>query len=880
MEKLTSNEIRIMYLKFFENKGHLITPSFPLVPINDNSLLLINSGMAPLKTYFSGLEIPPNKRMATSQKCIRTGDIENIGKTARHLTFFEMLGNFSFGDYFKNEIIEWAWEFVLKQLKLPYERVYISVYYEDEETYKIWNEKIGIPKEKIYKMGKEDNFWEVGIGPCGPCTELYFDRGEEYGCKSPDCKMGCSCDRYIEFWNLVFTQFNKNEEGEYLELQQKNIDTGMGLERIACIMQDVHSVFDIDIMKNIRDTVCKIAQVKYGENSKIDESIRIISDHIRSVTFMTGDGVIPSNEGRGYVLRRLIRRAIRHGKTLGIENKFLTDLVEIVINVYKEAYSELLDKKDYVYKVISSEEEKFYLTLDQGIEVLKKYILDIKNSNINVLSGENAFKMYDTYGFPLELMEEILDEHGIKIDIKSFEEEMEKQKTRARESRDVNSFIGKDMDVYDLLSNEISSKFVGYDTLDINKSKVLSIIVDNKIVDSAIKDDQVQIILNETPLYAEGGGQKGDSGVIEGKSSKIEILDCVKASNDKILHIGKILEGEIRVGEEVSVTVNEKQRRDTARNHSATHLLQKVLKEYLGNHIEQAGSFVSQNRLRFDFTHFSALTREDLINIETSVNNKILESLKVKITEEDIQEAKKMGAMALFGEKYSERVRVANIGDYSLELCGGTHVKNTSEICSFKIISTSSVGAGIRRIEAITGEEALIYYKKQNNTIYHLMEMIKSNEENLLKKFENILNQNKELAIELEKLKFKGVQSNINDIIDNKLNYKNINIISKEVKDYDMSSIRKLGDCIKDKLISGVIILASTFDNKVNLLVMVTDDVIKLGVNAGNIVKEAIDIVGGKGGGRSNIAQAGGKDVSKIQECLNKALEVVKNQIV
>lgn len=878
MKPLGLNEIREKYLSFFEQKNHLRLPSFPLVPINDKSLLLINSGMAPLKTYFTGQEIPPNKRITTCQKCIRTGDIENVGKTARHGTFFEMLGNFSFGDYFKEEIIPWSWEFVTEVMGIPVDKLYVSVYQEDDETYEIWNKKMGLGTDRIFRMGKDDNFWEVGLGPCGPCSEIYYDRGIEFGCGSETCTVGCECDRYMEFWNLVFTEFSKEEDGTYKKLEHPNIDTGMGLERMATMMQNVTSIFDVDTIKAISDHVCKIAGVEYGKNDNTDISIRIITDHIRSVVFMTADGVLPSNDGRGYVLRRLLRRAIRHGKLLGINKAFLKPLCETVIKVSKEAYKELFEKQDYIFKVILVEEERFFETLDQGMEILKA-ILDKNKKDIqSVLKGSDAFKLYDTYGFPLDLTKEILEEQNMTIDEEAFEKEMEAQRNRARSARSESTYMGSEQTVYNKLDTNINSVFIGYDKYE-TESEILAIIKNGEIVESANALDEVAIILDKTTLYAESGGQKGDNGKIQLNNNIFIVNDCIKVIGNKIVHLGIIKQGTFKVNEKVKVSVDIEKRLDTARNHTTTHLLQKALREVLGNHIEQAGSYVSSERLRFDFTHFVAMTNDEIERVEDIVNKKILESLDVNVSENTIEEARKLGATALFGEKYGKIVRVVNVSDYSIEFCGGTHLKNTSQAGTFKLMSESGVAAGVRRIEGITGTSALSYYKSLNTKIKIIGDLFKVTPENILRKVESFMLESEVLNRKMEQLNEKMSLSFVEDIVSNIEYINDKAVIAYNLEGLDINALKTIGDQIKTKLKSCVIMLGSLKDDKTNVIIMVTDDLVKSGVNAGNIIKACAHIIGGNGGGRPNMAQLGGKDYSKISDFYAKAKELVRDTI-
>ena len=694
MKYLGVNEIREEFLKFFESKDHLRLPSFPLVPRNDNSLLLINSGMAPMKAYFTGQEIPPSKRVTTCQKCIRTGDIDNVGKTARHGTFFEMLGDFSFGDYFKNEIVPWSWEFVTKVL-------------EDDETGKIWHDVVGLPWDRIVKLGKEDNFWEHGTGPCGPCTEIYYDRGPEYGCDSPTCGVGCDCDRYMEFWNLVLTQFNAEEDGTYTELAMKNVDTGMGLERMATIMQGVDSIFDVDTVKSIRDAVCAKAGVEYGKDHKTDVSVRVITDHIRSVTMMTADGVLPSNEGRGYVLRRLLRRAARHGKLLGIEGEFLAELSKSVIACSGEAYPELVEKQDYIFKILSIEENSFYKTIDKGMEILKADMEEMKAAGEKVMSGEKSFRLYDTYGFPVDLTKEILAEEGMEIDEDAFTAEMKAQKERARSARAKSNYMGAAETVYNELPVELETAFAGYDVYDVANAKIVALVANEAVAETAQAGDTVAVFLDRTPFYAESGGQVGDQGVIKTETGVVKVTNCVKVVGGKIAHMGEVTEGLVQVGEMACASIDVEPRMASSRNHSATHLLDKALRTVLGTHVEQAGSYVSAERLRFDFTHFAAMTADEIKEVERLVNDAIFASYDVHTDEMSIDEARNRGAMALFGEKYGEVVRVVDMGGYSIELCGGAHLKNTAQVGSFKILSENGVAAGVRRIEAVTGKEAL-----------------------------------------------------------------------------------------------------------------------------------------------------------------------------
>lgn len=879
MKQFSLNELREMYLSFFESKGHLRKKSFPVVPQNDNSLLLINAGMAPLKPYFTGQEVPPSKRMTTCQKCIRTGDIENIGKTARHLTCFEMLGNFSFGDYFKEEAISWAWEFVTKVLELPEDRLFVSVYEEDQPTAKIWHDKMGVPEDHIVFMGKEDNFWEVGVtGPCGPCSEIYFDRGPEYGCDSPTCSVGCDCDRYMEFWNLVFTQFDRQEDGTYLPLPNPNIDTGMGLERLAAMMQGVSSVFDVDTFKAIRNHVCALANVKYGESDKTDMSIRVITDHIRSATFMASDGVLPSNEGRGYVMRRLIRRAVRHGKLLGIEGLFLKELVKTVVDNSKHEYTELEDKFDYIVKLLTVEEENFNKTIEQGLSILNGYIEELEAKGEKVLGGEASFKLYDTYGFPIDLTSEILEEKGLGIDEEGFKAEMEAQRKRAREARGETNYSGRDKNVYDELPNTLTTEFVGYKELEV-ESTIDALTTDEAIVSEATEGMAVNIISKVTPFYAESGGQMGDSGTITTANGTVEVTNTTKVVGGKFAHHGKVVAGTVKQGETATFKVNSTVRLDSARNHSATHLLQKALREVVGGHVEQAGSNVTNERLRFDYTHFEALTAEQIERVEAIVNEKVLEALDITTMETSIDEARKLGAMALFGEKYGEVVRVVDMGRYSIELCGGTHLVNTAQIGTFKIVSETGVASGVRRIEAVTGRGAIHYYQAIEKELNEVAKLTKTKKDAVAKKVEHILAESKEIQIENERIKAEMAKAEAENILDEIGEVAGFKVLVAELPAMDMNGLRNMGDTFKDKLGEGVVVLASCMDEKVSLVGMATNGAVNAGIHCGNIIKTSVAVVGGGGGGRPNMAQAGGKDVTKVKEALETAKEIINQQL-
>lgn len=878
MEKMGLNEIRSKFLEFFESKGHYVANSYSLVPNNDKSLLLINSGMAPLKNYFSGVEVPPNVRMCTSQKCIRTGDIENVGITARHATFFEMMGNFSFGDYFKRESIKWGWEFVTEWLNIPEDKIWVTVYEEDDDSYDIWAKEMNFPEERMVRLGKDDNFWEIGTGPCGPCSEIYFDRGEEYGCDNPDCKPGCDCDRYLEFWNHVFTQFDRDEEGNYSLLESKNIDTGMGLERMGCIMQGVDTIFEVDTIKSILEAVEKLTGVKYGENPKNDISLRIITDHIRAVTFLVSDGVLPSNEGRGYVLRRLLRRAARHGKLLGVKELFLQKLIDEVIKVNDKAYPVLVEKESYIKKVVGIEEEKFNETIDQGTEILNSYIEVLKSEGKTVLSGQEAFKLYDTYGFPIDLTKEILEEEHLSVDEEAFNEEMEKQKERARNARGNMDGESWKEDPLSKLETTVDSIFNGYSEI-YGEGTIEAIVKDDELVQSAKEGDKVSIVLDNTTFYPEGGGQVGDCGLITNENLVVEVLNTKKGANNSIKHIGIIKSGKISNGDKVKTLVDREIRMSAARNHSATHLLHKALKEVLGDHVNQAGSLVTPERLRFDITHFEAISNEELKVIEEKVNNVILSSLDIKCDTMNIKEAKEKGATALFGEKYGDEVRVVSMGDYSTELCGGTHLTNTSQVGMFKILSEGGVAAGVRRIEAITGKAVYEYLKERDGIISEVCVNLKSKEDNLIQRISSLLEENKNLSKELHDMKAKMSLQSADSIFDSKVEVNGVNLITNKFEGMDMDTLRETADNLRDKLGSGVVVLANVVDDKVNFVVTATKDVLDKGIHSGNIVREVAKIAGGKGGGRPNMAQAGASDVSKVDQALSYASEVIKTQV-
>lgn len=878
MQPYGVNQLRKMFLEFFESKGHLAMKSFSLVPHNDKSLLLINSGMAPLKPYFTGQEIPPRRRVTTCQKCIRTGDIENVGKTARHGTFFEMLGNFSFGDYFKNEAIEWSWEFLTEVVGLDPDRLYPSIYEEDEEAFEIWNKKMGIPAERIFRFGKADNFWEHGSGPCGPCSEIYYDRGEKYGCGSPDCTVGCECDRYMEIWNNVFTQFDNDGHGHYSELEQKNIDTGMGLERLASVVQDVDSIFDVDTLKALRDHICRLADTEYGKDAQADISIRVITDHTRSVTFMISDGIMPSNEGRGYVLRRLLRRACRHGRLLGIEGSFIPELAQTVIEGSKDGYPELEEKKDFILKVIAKEEDQFNKTIDQGLGILAEMTAKMEAEQTTTLSGADAFKLYDTYGFPIDLTKEILEEKGMQVDEEGFHASMEVQRKTARAARGETNYMGADVTVYESIDPSITSTFVGYENL-AWKSPITVLTSDTEIVEALSDGQRGTVFAEETPFYATSGGQEADTGIIRTAEGEFKVEDTVKLLGGKIGHVGVVVKGMIKTGDQAELCVNAEKRALSARNHSATHLLQKALRTVLGTHVEQAGSSVNEDRLRFDFSHFSAMTAEELQKVEEIVNEQIVAGLPVKVENMPIEEARKTGAQALFGEKYGDVVRVVNMGDYSIEFCGGTHVKNTNEIMAFKILSESGVAAGVRRIEALTSKGLIRYYDNLEKKLNEAAKVLKATPDNLAEKIAHLTAENKALHSEVESLKSKLAQDAMGDVMDQVQEIKGVKLLAAEVDGVDMNGLRDLGDQLKEKLGEGVVVLASGNDGKVSLMVTATDEAMKQGAHAGNLVKAIAGLVGGGGGGRPNMAQAGGKNPAGIQEALKKAAEALEGQL-
>ena len=870
MKFMTGNELREKYLQFFASKDHLVLPSYSLIPENDPTLLMVGAGMAPFKPFFTGKMKPPHPRITTSQKCVRTGDIENVGKTARHHTFFEMLGNFSFGDYFKREAIAWAWEFITKHLEIPEEQLWVTIYPDDEEAFDIWTKEVGVNPERVVKL--EDNFWEIGPGPCGPCSEIYVDLGPERGC-SDNCVLGCDCDRYLEIWNLVFTQFDRDEAGNYNPLAKKNIDTGAGLERIASVLQNKKSNFETDLIFPIIEYASKVSGVKYETSTKNDISLKVIADHARSMTIMILDGILPSNEGRGYVLRRIIRRAIRHGRLLGIETSFLAGAVDAVITIFGNVYPELVEKQDYIRKVISLEEERFHTTLAQGIELLSKLIADLKVTGKDVLDGKSAFKLYDTFGFPWELTAEILEENKFSLDKDAFDAAMNEQRERARAARQENQRVS----VPDLTGINVDSLKQDYN---VTTAKVVLLWKDGKAVEQVHDGEEVGIILDTTAFYAEGGGQAGDTGMIETEVGKVEIENAKKLANGTIYHIGMVVEGLIKVGDNVKILIDAEVKQATARNHTATHLLHAALKNIVGEHVNQAGSSVNSERLRFDFSHFEPLTTEQIEKIEQQVNEAILKAITVDISEKTQNEAKEMGAMALFGEKYGDIVRVVNIKDCSVELCGGTHVNNVAEIGLFKIVSEAGVASGVRRIEAITGKLAYDKVNSVEKTLNKAAGLLKSRNNEVVEKIEALLTQVKTLEQQLAVSNSKMAQETASELLATAIDVNGVTIVNAEVEIEDMDGLRNLADLLRDKLTVGVIVLgAKIADDKVNFVVMATKDAVAKGIHAGNIIKETAKVAGGGGGGRPDMAQAGGKNPKKITEALTMATEVITKQI-
>ena len=875
MKWTSLNELREKYLSFFESKGHLRLPSFPLVPINDKSLLLINSGMAPMKKYFTGEEIPPRNRVTTCQKCIRTPDLDRVGHTARHGTYFEMLGNFSFGDYFKEEAIAWAWEFLTEWLEIPGELLWPSIYENDEEAFEIWNKKIGVPAERIVRLGKADNFWEHGSGPCGPCSEIYFDRGLKYGCGSPDCKPGCDCDRFMEIWNNVFSQFNNDGNGNYTELAQKNIDTGMGLERLACVMQGVDNLFEVDTVRKILNTVCAISGKSYGDNAKDDISIRVVTDHIRSATFMISDGVIPSNEGRGYVLRRILRRACRFGKLLGIDRAFLCELCEVVIGENIGAYPELGEKKDYILKVIGNEEERFDATIDAGLNILTTIIDDAVKADKKIISGEDVFKLYDTFGFPLDLTREIIEEKGLGIDEDTFKTLMQEQRERARAAR--GNISGWSASSKDLISGIEKTEFVGY-TDNKADAKVLAIIVDENSVNE-VNEGEFTLVLDKTPFYGEGGGQVGDEGCVNGANASAVVLDT-KKTDGVYLHICNMTSGAIKVGDTVSAEVNASRRAAIMRNHSSLHLLQGALRKVLGTHVEQAGSYVDEGRGRFDFTHFSAMTAEEIAKVEAIVNENILKGIVVDTVETDIENAKKMGAMMLFGEKYGATVRVVKMGDASTEFCGGTHVDNTAKVGLFKIVSESSVASGVRRIECVTGNGVIALLAEKDKLLADTAKELKAqNVNDISARAAQLQGELHTAKREIDALNSKLAGSKLDAILASAVAVGSVKLVTAKLDDMQIDAVRTLADEIKANYADTVAVIAAVNGDKLNFVAAAGKDAVAAGAHAGKLVGAVAAISGGKGGGRPDGAMAGGRDLCKVDEALAAALPTLEGMI-
>ena len=878
---MKSSEIRAIFLKFFQQKGHLVLPSFSLIPKNDPSLLLIGAGMAPLKPYFTGESIPPHPRIATCQKCVRTPDIEKVGITARHATFFEMLGNFSFGDYFKEEAIIWAWELVTGVYNLPEERLYVSVYENDDEAYAIWRDKIGLTESKIYRLGKEDNFWEIGPGPCGPCSEIYYDLGPEHGCGRPNCQVGCDCDRFLEVWNLVFTQYNKETDGSYTPLEQKNIDTGAGLERLAMVLQGVGSLYEIDIVKPILDYFASISGVVYGRERKKDISLRVLTEHLRGITFMVSDGILPSNEGRGHVLRRILRRAVRHGALLGLEAPFLSRGVPLLADLMGDAYPELIENKEYIMRVISLEEERFKETLSQGMEILDEQVAALKEKKLAVLSGEDAFRLYDTYGFPLDLTREILAESGFSVDEQGFNRALEQQRERARAALGAQG-AGEKNFILSSLTKGMTTKFLGYETLSA-EGEVIGIVAaaGGELLteaDAARAEEELYLILDQSPFYAERGGQVGDTGLIVAPEGLARVKDTISGSGEQIYHLVEIQKGRIRRGEKVRAVVDQKRREDIARHHTATHLLHRALRDMLGEHVRQAGSLVTPERLRFDFSHFAPLAPFELKKLEENVNSILLQNLAVEAVYTTLEEARRQGAIALFDEKYGERVRLVRIEDYSLELCGGTHVGSTGEIGIFKILAEGSVGAGVRRLEAVAGRKAYDYLSNRDDLLKELSALLKAPEEKLAEKLKEILEEQKELKLRLKQLTQQLSSYHLEDILQKVDRSLGISVLSAQVEAESVEVLRDYLDRLRDKLKSGIIVLGSVHNGKVSLVAAVTKDLVQKGFHAGRIIGEVAKITGGGGGGRAEMAQAGGKDPEKLSQALSGVLPLVQKQ--
>lgn len=873
MKNMTGNEIREAFLNFFAERGHLIQPSASLIPQDDPTLLLIGAGMAPFKPFFTGKMKPPSPRITTCQKCVRTGDIENVGRTARHHTFFEMLGNFSFGDYFKKEVIPWSWEFLTEVLEIPADKLWITIYTDDDEAFDIWHNVVGVPAERIIRL--EENFWEIGSGPCGPCSEIHVDLGEERGCGKPDCAVGCDCDRYLEIWNLVFTQYNQNDDGTYTPLKNKNIDTGAGLERLASVLQQKKSNFETDLIFPIIEYAASVANKKFGVDSKTDISLKVIADHARSLSVMISDGVLPSNEGKGYVLRRILRRAVRHGRLIGINSLFLADAVDIVIKIFEGVYPEMAEKRDYIKKVVEMEETRFMQTLQQGTEILNEEIASLREAGEKVLSGASAFKLYDTFGFPWELTAEILEENSMAMDKDGFDKAMMEQKERARCARADKECLPV---VYNTTAFEAEKLLVNEDAKE-GKVVLLYEQQNPQPVQTVTDGECVAVILDVTPFHAEGGGQLGDTGRLVAPSGVVEVTNTKKLPNGSTILIGHVTEGVINSGEQVITDVNRQRKNDIARNHTATHLMHAALKEVLGTHVNQAGSYVGPDRLRFDFSHFSQVTEEELKKVEAIVNERILDSLDVDITETEISKAKAMGAMALFGEKYGDVVRVVNVPGFSMELCGGVHVKNTALIGMFKIISESSSGAGVRRIEAVTGHGALAFVNETETLVRNVAQGLKCRTNDILGRIESLQAELKNAEQKANELADRIASSQLDEIESKVKNFKGVNALVQAVNVDDIDALRSLGDKMRDK-VGGVVVLANiASEDKINILAMATKDATKAGIHCGNIVKEVAKITGGNGGGRPDMAQAGGRDINKLHEALDAAWNIIAGQV-
>lgn len=879
MQYMTSNELRERFLQFFQARQHKRLPSASLVPQGDPTLLLTGAGMVPFKPYFLGKEVPEYRRVTTCQRCLRTQDIDNVGKTDRHGTFFEMLGNFSFGDYFKREAIRWAWEFVTQELRFPADKLWVTVYQDDDEAATIWQEEAGIPVDRIVRLGREDNFWEIGVGPCGPCSELHFDRGPEYGCGREDCKPGCDCDRYLEFWNLVFVQYHQDEEGNLHPLQQTGIDTGLGLDRTAALLQGVAGIFDTDLVKPIREKVADLAGVNYGSDPDKDVALRVITDHARSMTFMALDGILPSNEGRGYVLRRLLRRAARYGRLLGLEEPFLREIASQVIELMKPGYPELEERRDYILQVIGIEEERFQETLGQGLHILQEMMAGLRQKGIKELPGDDAFRLYDTFGFPLELTCEILTEQNMTVDEEGFAQRMEEQRQRARAAREETGYLGKeDASLYTKLRRENTVEFIGYDRLE-TEARIQALIVDGKEVEKVTQGQEVEVVITPTPFYAESGGQIADTGTITAVTGAITVTDVVAPVRGLVVQRGTVASGYITRGDVVMATVDGQERQATARNHTATHLLHRALKDVLGEHVNQAGSLVAPDRLRFDFTHFAAVTSDQLEKVEKLVNDIILQNLPVQVEEMSFAEARKQGAVALFGEKYGDWVRVISVGDYSKELCGGTHVRSTGELGIFKLVTETAVGAGVRRIEAVTGRSALERIAAEETVLQSLSTRLQTKVEELPQRVDRLLQELKEVQKKLEVAKAKVAASQRDRLLQQARDIGGVTVLAAKVEDMDASDLRSLGDQLREKLGSGMIILGSATAGKALFVAMATPDVVKKGIRAGDVIKVAARAAGGGGGGRPDMAQAGGRQPEKIEEALQLATQSIKEQL-